>query len=191
MPWKGWRSEKLCRFRPHISSLLSPGYESCSASEATKMKKLSCESNEKSQNDFFRWSSKVLLLLLQAHGRLKIVSQYMHVKLASPQAAQPRLFFFLGKSVVLHLHEGPELRMHFWEDREGEKPSNRQDLKPQPLCYAACTLPLCCNSWPPSRLELFCKVLGTSLFQLNMLRKFYFHRLTVHQLRKENAMQRH
>ena len=34
----------------------------------------------------------------------------MRIKLASPQAVW--LNIFLGKSVVLHLYEGPELRAH-------------------------------------------------------------------------------
>ena len=41
----------------------------------------------------------------------------MLFKLALPQAAQLGLFFKIGKSVV-HLFEGPELRTHYWEDRE-------------------------------------------------------------------------
>ena len=55
--------------------------------------------------------------------------------------------FFVGKAVVLHLLERPELRTHYWEDREEflKKPSTRLDLNPRPLCYEACALPLCYN----------------------------------------------
>ena len=35
------------------------------------------------------------------------------IRLASPQAARLSIFFIIGKYVVLHLHEGPELRMHY------------------------------------------------------------------------------
>ena len=44
----------------------------------------------------------------------------MHIMFASPQAACLRIFF-VGKSVVLHLFEGPELRTHYREDREEKK----------------------------------------------------------------------
>ena len=37
-------------------------------------------------------------------------AQSLHIKLAWPQAAWLSIFF-VGKSVVLHLLEGPELRM--------------------------------------------------------------------------------
>ena len=56
--------------------------------------------------------------------------------------------FFVRKSVVLHLLEGPELRTHHSEEREEKKPSTQQDLNPQPLCYKACALPLCYNRCP-------------------------------------------
>ena len=57
---------------------------------------------------------------------------------------------FIGKSVVLHLLEGPELRMHNWVDIEEKKPSTRWDSNSQSLCYEACTLPLCYNRCPRS-----------------------------------------
>ena len=40
-----------------------------------------------------------------------LLNPYYYIKLASPEAAW--LSIFIGKSVVLHLHEGPELRMHY------------------------------------------------------------------------------
>ena len=48
-----------------------------------------------------------LLLLLV----LVFFSQPINIKLALPQAAQLNEHF-IGKSEVLHLHEGPELRTH-------------------------------------------------------------------------------
>ena len=58
---------------------------------------------------------------------------------------------FIGKSAVLHLLEGPELRTHYWWDREdNKKPSTQQDSNQRPLCYEACTLPLCYNHCPLS-----------------------------------------
>ena len=41
------------------------------------------------------------------------MDQSVHIKLALSQAAWLR-FFFEGKSVVLHLLEGPELRMRYF-----------------------------------------------------------------------------
>ena len=66
----------------------------------------------------------------------------MHIKIALPQVAWLRIFF-KGKSVVLHLHEGPELRMLYWYDREEKKPAqpplSRHVLL---LCYNCCP-----NGW--------------------------------------------
>ena len=42
------------------------------------------------------------------------------LKLTLPQASWLSIFF-VGISVVLHLLEGLELRMHYWEDREEKK----------------------------------------------------------------------
>ena len=56
-----------------------------------------------------------------------------------------------GKSVMLPLHEGPEMRMHNWWDRE-EKKSTWQDLNPWPLCHEACALLLCYNCYPKHHL---------------------------------------
>ena len=57
--------------------------------------------------------------------------------------------FLLEKSVVLHLFEGPELRMHYRERIEKrKKPITWRDLNTQPLCYEACTLPQCYNRCP-------------------------------------------
>ena len=52
---------------------------------------------------------------------------------------------FVGKSVVLNLFEGPDLRKHYWEKREEKKPHSWRDSNPRPLCYEACALPLCYN----------------------------------------------
>ena len=44
-------------------------------------------------------------------GEVDLVSVFAnsaHIKIASPQAAQLSLQFFLEKSVVLHLREGPD-----------------------------------------------------------------------------------
>ena len=42
----------------------------------------------------------------------------MLIKLALPQTAWLSIYFYIGKSVVLHLREGPELRMHFdWMEK--------------------------------------------------------------------------
>ena len=49
---------------------------------------------------------------------------------------------------MLHLLEGPELRIDYWEDREEKKTSTWQDSNPQPVGYEACTLPLCYNRSP-------------------------------------------
>ena len=38
---------------------------------------------------------------------------------------------------MLHLIDGPELRTHYWEDREVKKPSAWWDSNPWPLCYEA------------------------------------------------------
>ena len=42
------------------------------------------------------------------------VAQSVHIKLASPQAARLSKFFIGKSEVVLHLHEVPELRIHYW-----------------------------------------------------------------------------
>ena len=60
---------------------------------------------------------------------------------------QGRLSFFTGKSVILHLLEGL-VWGHITEERNRIKPSTRQELNPQPLCYGLCTLPLCYNCCP-------------------------------------------
>ena len=46
--------------------------------------------------------------------------------------------YFIEKSVVLNPLEGPELRTHFWVDREGGKRCTRQDSSLPPLCYELC-----------------------------------------------------
>ena len=48
-------------------------------------------------------------------------AQSAPIKLASSQAAQPRLFF-IGKSAVFHFLERSELRIHYREER-GERKS--------------------------------------------------------------------
>ena len=35
-------------------------------------------------------------------------AQTVRIKVVSPQAAHPSMCIFTGKSVVLHLHEGPD-----------------------------------------------------------------------------------
>ena len=44
------------------------------------------------------------------------------------------LAYFAGKSVVLPLLKGPELRMHYQEDREEKKPCTQRVLNPPSLC---------------------------------------------------------
>ena len=79
----------------------------------------------------------------------------MHIKLVSPQAAWLSIFF-VGKSVMLHLLEGPELRTRYWEDRK-EKKAQRRDLNPRLFYYEACALLLCYNRCPAK-----CKVVSTA-----------------------------
>ena len=59
------------------------------------------------------------LFLLQRNflSILNFFAQSKHIKLDLPQAAWLSIFF-VGKSVVFHLSEGPELRTHHPEDRE-------------------------------------------------------------------------
>ena len=45
---------------------------------------------------------------IEAYLTESFFAQSMHTKLDSPHAA-----YFTGKSVVLHPHEGPELRTHY------------------------------------------------------------------------------
>ena len=74
--------------------------------------------------------------------------QSKQIKLSSPQAAWLSIIF-VGKAIVLHLLDGPELRTHYWENRkERKKPSTQWDLNPCPLCYEACAQPLCYNHCP-------------------------------------------
>ena len=49
--------------------------------------------------------------------------------------------------MVLYLLKGPELKTHYWEDRE-EKNTTQQDSNPRPLCYEVSALPLCYNRCP-------------------------------------------
>ena len=53
----------------------------------------------------------------------------MLIKLTSPQAGWLSIFFE-GKSVVLHLLEGPELRTRYWEDRKEKKVQHLVEFKP-------------------------------------------------------------
>ena len=59
-----------------------------------------------------RYNDSSVVSQLRAIINEHFFAQSMHIKLASPQAARLSIFF-VGKSVVLHLHEGPELRMHY------------------------------------------------------------------------------
>ena len=65
------------------------------------------------------------------------------IKLASPQISQLGINFLIGEIVMLYFHQLSIVQGHFTE------PSTRQDLNPRPLSYEACTLPLCCNHYPP------------------------------------------
>ena len=50
----------------------------------------------------------------------------------------------------VHFLEGPEIRMHYLEDREEKKsPAPSGLLNSRPHCYEACALPLCYNRCPP------------------------------------------
>ena len=64
------------------------------------------------------WYSSNIMQLLSRKSNSWCVAQ--SIRLASPQAAWLSIFF-VGNSVVLHLFEGPELRMHYREDREEKK----------------------------------------------------------------------
>ena len=55
--------------------------------------------------------------------------------------------FFVGKSVVFYLLEGPEWRLHYWEDREEEKAQHPAGFEPassllQGMCSTAVLQPL-------------------------------------------------
>ena len=76
-----------------------------------------------------------------------LFAQSAHIKLASHQASTAKVIS-IGKSVVLHLLEGPELKKHYWDNREEEKASTGQHSNPHPLCYEAWALPLCYNRCP-------------------------------------------
>ena len=71
----------------------------------------------------------------------------MHIKLASPRAAQLSSIFKIGKSVKLHILEGLELRMHYWEDREEKKAQHPAGFEPTTslLQGVRSNLPLCSN----------------------------------------------
>ena len=56
-------------------------------------------------------------------------AQSANIKLNLSQAARLSIYFFIGKSVVLQLHEGPELRMDYWWDREEEKTQHPAGFK--------------------------------------------------------------
>ena len=58
-----------------------------------------------------------------------LFAQYLLIKLALPQAAQLSLVL-IGKSVVLHLLEEPELMTHYWEDGEEKKAQDLAGFEP-------------------------------------------------------------
>ena len=78
-------------------------------------------------------------------------AQSMHIKLALPQGAWLSVFF-IGKSEVLHLHQGPELRMYYWYDREAKKkaqhPAGFEPMISWVFALLACALPQCHNCCP-------------------------------------------
>ena len=86
--------------------------------------------------------SNVSLLLDQACLALKFFAQSERIKLSLPQAARLHLFL-IGKSVVLHLHEGPYQRNT--TDGIEKKPSTWQNSNPRRLSPKAQALPLCYN----------------------------------------------
>ena len=49
-------------------------------------------------------------------------AQSVNIKRASPQATQLSLFFY-GKILVLHLLQGPELRVHHREEKKAQHPA--------------------------------------------------------------------
>ena len=77
----------------------------------------------------------------------------MHIKLASPQAAQLNIHFSRKISSDAPLW-GTWLRTHHcWIERDTEKekrkkPSTQRDLNPWLLCHEACALLLCYNHCP-------------------------------------------
>ena len=83
--------------------------------------------------------------------RKKVIAPSVPIRLASPPAAQ--LSIFIRKSVVLHLHEGPDLgRIANRIEEIRIKPSSTwRDLNPRLLCHEACALPLCYNRCPSFR----------------------------------------
>ena len=75
----------------------------------------------------------------------KLWKTFLPIKLALPQAAWLSIFF-VGKSVVLPVLEGPKLRTHFWEGRE-EKKAQHLGFEPttfplQGVCSTAVIQPL-------------------------------------------------
>ena len=65
----------------------------------------------------------------QSATTLPFFTQSMLFNFALPKAAQLSIFF-VGKLVVLHLLEGPELRTHYWEDREEKKAQHPAGFEP-------------------------------------------------------------
>ena len=53
----------------------------------------------------------------------------MHIKLALPEAVWLSIFF-MAKSALLQLHEGPELRTHYRKDRAEIKAHHLAGFKP-------------------------------------------------------------
>ena len=82
-------------------------------------------------------------------GKYFFFGKSLHFKLALPQAAWLSMNF-TGKSEVLHLYEGPDLRTHYWLDREekkkaqhleGFKPTNSRVLLRRRVLYRWATTP--------------------------------------------------
>ena len=107
------------------------------------------------------------MFIMRTHGNvncfaiLPFYAQSVGIKLASPQAARLSMYIFLiGKSVALHLHEGPDLRnTNDRIEKRRKKSSIQPDLNPRPLCHEACPLLLCCNRCHNS-ISNFCPLLA-------------------------------
>ena len=77
---------------------------------------------------------------------IRFFSESMQIKLCfASSCTAKRLFYLMGKSAVLHLHEG-----HTTDriQKRRKKPSILWDLNPRPLCCEACAQQLCYNHSP-------------------------------------------